>query len=110
MTMTTATKRRRRPERPKMTEAEAKTFTRLSVAIYAQIIEQLACDCEPYADTFTFNRWIAQGMAVRKGEHGIKFHTFVPVEGKTNDDPEAEPYLLPRTLVVFCRHQVEAKP
>lgn len=118
--MSTATKSRngRESRRPKMTAEEARRFDRLSVASYAQVVEQLECGCEPYADIYTFNRWRALGFHVVKGEKAIKFSSWVPVE--TADSKRAEegaeegetagrgPRLLPRTLSVFCRHQVEA--
>jgi len=101
--MTTATK-------TPMTAGEAKSFRKESINSYSQIVEQLIAKgdhvCEPYRDTFTFKRWLAQGFAVQKGEHGIKFQTFVPADGKADENGDREPFLLPRTLVVFCRHQV----
>lgn len=92
-------------DRPKMTPEEAKRFTRTSINSYAQVVEQLGCECEPYQDVFTFNRWKAQGFYVRKGEKAKKLVTWVPVTPK---DENEESYLVPRTLAVFCRHQVEA--
>ena len=104
--MTTAT-RSTRTRRPEMTPEEAQRFDRQSVASFAQVVASLQCECEPYEDVFTFRRWQAQGFHVRKGEHGVKFLSFVPVDGRQSaDGTEHEPYLMPRTLVVFCRCQV----
>lgn len=100
--MTTATKA------PPMTAHQARSFSRESQSSYMQIAAQLTCSCEPYRDTFTFRRWLAQGFAVTKGQKGIKFSSYVPAKGRDAEDSEGEPFLLPRTLVVFCRHQVSA--
>lgn len=124
--MTTATPTRRRYRRPKMTATEARTFERYSMTSMVQIAEAIEerraegvhpeCSCEPYADTFTFNRWKAQGFGVRKGEKAIKFVTWVradngrDVEAEAEaDDDRREPALIMRTVCVFCRCQVEER-
>lgn len=99
-----------------MTSREARSFDRVSPRSYVQVDAQLSCDCKPYDDVYTFKRWIAQGFCVRKGEKAIKLQTFV--EGKRSapdaGDSDAEvrregerPYLVARTLSVFCRCQVK---
>lgn len=103
--MSTATK----SPRPKMTAEQATHFDRMSIASYAQVAEQLTCGCEPYEDVFTFNRWKAQGMHVRKGEKAIRFPSWIRTEGKTDDDGNEQPgRLIARMMPVFCRCQVEA--
>ena len=117
MTTSTATRRKAttRRERPQITAEQARRFTRESLNSYGQIVQALEdrrptahaeCRCEPYVDTFTFGRWIPQGFHVRKGEKAIRLATWVPVEGKEDDD-ESAPYLLPRTVFIFCRCQVD---
>lgn len=110
--MTTTTKRTRK--RPTMTAEQARRFERYSVHSVTQILAQLECDCVPYEDTYTYNRWRAQGFAVRRGERGIRFSTFVPVtnedgeeEFELDEDGELKRRLVVRRLVVFCRCQVE---
>lgn len=92
-------------KKPTMTKEQAQHFDTFSVANILTATNQLAdrgvCDgtCEGYADIFTFNRWRAQGLIVQKGQHGAKITVFVPVE----DESKA----IPRTVTVFCRHQVK---
>jgi hypothetical protein len=46
-------------------------------------------DIRPRENVFTFWAWRALGRQVRRGEHGVKVTTFVPVDKKTDDiDPE----------------------
>lgn len=114
------------------TASEARRFERISEASATQIMLQVTseCGCEPYSDVFTFNRWKAQGFHVRKGEKATKLATYVPAKNslrcaagcgetwtakKTDSGlcpkcgAEGVPAgaLIPRSLSVFCRHQVE---
>ena len=51
---------------------------------------------------------VPQGFHVRKGEKAIRLQTWIPVDPKEDDDDESRsPYLLPRTVMVFCRCQVD---
>ncbi len=93
--MTTATK-------VKMTETEAKSFSRYSVANASHLKSALSCGCEPYKDIFTFGRWIAQGYAVKKGEKAIK----IPVV-RTEDKEDGTTAKIFHNSPVFCRHQVQ---
>jgi antirestriction protein ArdC len=45
---------------------------------------------EPRVNCLTFHAWKALGRKVRKGEHGVKVTTFVPVADKTRTttDPQ----------------------
>ena len=46
-------------------------------------------DIRPRENVFTYNAWRALGRQVRRGEHGVKVTTFVPMDKKTADiDPE----------------------
>ena len=108
--------RRKRPKRPRMTAAEARTFEGgLSLRSAAEVAEQLDCSCEPYADVFTYGRWQAQGFQVRKGEKAIRFSTWIrPGSGEASDDEDdaqgdEQPRLLKRRVFVFCRCQVDEK-
>lgn len=44
-------------------------------------------DIRPRENVFTYNAWRALGRQVRRGEHGVKVVTFVPIGRKA--DPEA---------------------
>jgi len=99
--------------RETLTAETAKQFQGYSAMNAASILAVLHCDCEPYRDVFTYQRWQAQGFQVRKGEHGVRITTWI--EASEKREPEAEPeaerkvYRLPRAVVVFCRCQVDAK-
>lgn len=103
------------PDRPKMTAADARTFDRgIRPQSYGQILrligeraatgEHTACTCEPYRDVFTFKRWKAQAMSVRKGEHAMKLATWIEIGGDDDDDEPGR--LVSRMVPVFCRCQV----
>src|ERR1700739_1707766 len=43
----------------------------------------------PRENVFTYHAWRALGRQVRRGEHGVKVTTFVPMDKKTGEaDPE----------------------
>jgi len=101
--LTTGTTRR-----PKMTAEQAQSFERFSLnnaAILAGAAAARGCECQAYSDWFTYNRWVAQGQQVQRGEHGTKISTYVHGV-KTGDDGKEVEYKFPRTSTVFCRHQV----
>jgi antirestriction protein ArdC len=59
-------------------------------------------DILPRENVFTFNAWRALGRTVKKGEHGVKVVTFVPVEKKDKDTGEVvDRYRKPHTTTVF---------
>lgn len=137
--MATATKTRKpankKAARPKMTATEARTFEATSEKSEDQVLEMLdarreeseqfaGCECSPYSDVFTFDRWIAQGRSVKKGEKSMCLHTFIPVRGRKNaagqeeepaevapraerQDATARPKLRPWRVYLFCRCQTE---
>jgi len=43
-------------------------------------------DIQPRENVFTFNAWKAKGRVVKKGEHGVKVVTFIPVKDKKDPD------------------------
>lgn len=100
----------------RMTATEATQFQGVSMTSIMQV--QLArdsrsaegthatCTCSPYEDIFTFNRWKALGLSVRKGEKALRISSFAPT-GRTREDAET-PILRPVCLALFCRCQVEA--
>lgn len=104
--MTTATKR------PRMTESDARSFDRYSARNAAEAAATLresgACNgtCEPYRDIYTFGRWLAQGRAVRKGEHGAKLSMILTTE-REDENGNLVAVKRPWMTTVFCRCQTE---
>jgi len=65
-------------------------------------------DILPRENVLTFNAWLALGRVVRKGEHGIKVVTFIPMNLK--DAATGEDKFIgrkPRTTTVFHISQTE---
>ena len=91
------------------TPESAQSFHRYSPINAATVKMRLACGCEPYKDVFTYNRWLAMGYQVQRGEHSIKIPVIVERE---NEDNETIKRLFKSH--VFCRCQVkpinESKP
>lgn len=75
----------KRPKR-QLTGQQAIQFERFSLTNAALIQAALTCDCQPYVDTFTYERWKAQGMQVQRGQKGIKIGVLREVPDR--DDPE----------------------
>lgn len=92
-----------------MSELEAKKFESFSEQNYEAVKAELDCECEPYVDVFTFNRWKAQGYSVIKGEKAIRIKTVVSkeIEDKKTGDKELKKF--PKQACVFCRCQVEKR-
>jgi len=67
----------------------------------SQIAAERGCSCQPYVDWFTFHRWLAQGLVVKKGEHGIKLWGL-----RDDTDKSGKVTKKPRVAAVFCRCQV----
>lgn len=63
----------------------------------------------PRENVFTFNAWKALGRQVRRGEHGIKIVTWVPMtKKKTPDDTDPEQIgRRPKTTTVFHVSQTD---
>lgn len=99
--------RQTREQRQRMTAEQATTFEHESAQSAATVAEQLECDCEPYTDVFTFNRWKAQGFSVRKGEKAHRVTGYVPKVEKDATTGEERKRLIPRVNCVFCRCQVD---
>lgn len=68
-------------------------------------------DIRPRENIFTFNAWKALGRHVRKGQHGVKVHTWIPgTEDKTLADGEVvkRSTTYPKTTTVFHVSQTDA--
>jgi antirestriction protein ArdC len=96
----------------KMTPQQAVQFEQTSETS-AQILEaatrERGCNCQPYVDWFTFDRWIAQGKCVKKGEHGVRLMSFQKriVDDKQKGDGSKKEITTPTRVYVFCRCQVK---
>jgi hypothetical protein len=113
-----------------MTAAQARTFEGgESLAAFMAVAELLLarkdedesfseCECEPYADVFTFNRWLAQGYAVKKGQVSLHHTAWIPMKSRDVDAPppkeggeaESRARLRPTFVYLFCRCQVSKAP
>jgi hypothetical protein len=47
-------------------------------------------DIRPRENIFTYNAWRALGRQVRRGEHGVKVCTYIPVRDKADPDESTE--------------------
>ena len=100
-----ATKRRTH-KAPTMSAEDAKRFGRVSYANAAWVMHNLHCDCNPYEDVFTYNRWKAQGYQVRRGEHGIKLAIVHEVSREERDGTTTTRKIF-ASATVFCKCQVD---
>lgn len=118
------------PKRPKMTAYEARYFEGgQSLKAIVAVAEALAerneadeafdeCECEAYTDVFTFNRWLAQGMAVQRGQRAIRHLAWIPMSGGQTAEAESDGdtpidgeqatrrRLRQKITYLFCRCQV----
>ena len=65
----------------------------------------------PCENVFTFHAWKAKGRTVKRGEHGVKVVTYVPMSKTTKDDDgqdQTEEFRRPRAATVF--HVSQTKP
>lgn len=76
-----------------------------SIAILEKATAERGCSCRPYEDWFTFNRWMAFGKVVLKGQHGTKV-PIVRATVKKDSSGEDKIVKFPSTTTVFCRCQV----
>ena len=68
--------------------------------------EQRGCSCQPYQDWFTYKRWKAQALQVKKGEKGYQLTTFASTEVADPKTGEIKKKSRPWRTYVFCRCQV----
>ncbi len=68
-------------------------------------------EINPRENVFTYQAWRALGRQVRKGEHGIKICTFIPMDSKETDPDTGEVKIKtssrPRTTTVFHVSQTD---
>jgi hypothetical protein len=103
--------KRAKAGRPKMTAKEAREFEMYSEK-NASIVEDAAadrgCECVAYESIFTFNRWIAQGRVVIKGQKAtfIEIPNFREiVDEKTGEKKKIR--IGTRRVAVFCKCQTK---
>jgi len=91
--------------------AQATLFSRYSPQNVAIVTDKLSCGCVPYKDVFTYNRWLAQGYQVMRGQHGIHLPVIVRKESEVKQDDgtiKIEARQFRTGAAVFCRHQVKS--
>jgi len=98
-------------------EALNRAVSGSSTANYMSILEGFASkgialdEIQPRENVLTFHAWKALGRVVRKGEHGVKVATFVPVKGKdaeqAEDGKRSTGFKMARTVTVFHISQTE---
>jgi len=96
---------------PKMTSEQAQSFSGYSsanAAVLSAVAETKGCACEPYKQFFTYQRWLAQGFQVQKGEHGIRLTSWIAITKKDADGNEVVTGRRPKGYTVFCKCQVKA--
>lgn len=91
------------------TRTEATTFAKKSEKNAKIIIEAINkrkengeyedCECKPYEDTFTFQRWKKQNFGVKKGEKALAKISYM-------FDDEYENKKKFSSACIFCRCQV----
>lgn len=86
------------------TEALYRARGGVSMANYGAIYEGFAllgisaADIKPRENVLTFNAWRALGRTVKRGEHGVKVVTWIPVKDKTTGELTGK---RPKTATVF---------
>jgi len=94
----------------KMTQEQAITFSGYCGANAEALLvtaESKGCQCMPYQDWFTYQRWLAQGFQVQRGEHGVKLTSWVEIIKKGTDGNEIVTGRRPKSYTAFCRCQVQ---
>ena len=111
-----------RPSREEMQhEALTRAASGQSLANWSAIFEGFMAkgiamdDIRPRENVFTYHAWRALGRQVRRGEHGVKVVTFVPMDapaaGETQPDGDAPKRTggsRPRAATVF--HVTQTDP
>ena len=66
-----------------------------------------AADIQPRINVFTFNAWKALGRTVKRGEHGVKVCTWIPMSKKDSDGNPQPIGRKPRMTTVFHVSQTD---
>jgi len=103
---------KRRYIRQRLTPETAGQFDRFSPQNAAIVRNTLSCDCQPYTDVYTYNRWQEFGLTPAEGS---KAAVYVPTRAtryfRIEGDPETDPETVhadtrPTRAALFCRCQV----
>ena len=96
-------------------QALTNAVTNQSLMNYATIFNEFMSrgipesDIRPRENVFTYNAWLALGRQVRKGEHGVKVVTFVPMTKEDKETGERKGIgRRPWTTTVFHESQTDA--
>lgn len=65
-------------------------------------------EIKPRINIFTFNSWVTQGRRVKKGEHGVKCHTWIVSKSINKTTGEATTGKYPKKTTVFHISQTNA--
>lgn len=93
--MSEATKTKRQPSAAaieRQAESLSKARQGVSLCNYAAIYDGFGAmgipegEIHPRVNVFTFGAWKALGRQVRKGQHGVKVHTRIPVRDTSMDE------------------------
>ena len=77
-------------------------------AIFAGFAEKGITDVQPRVNVFTYDAWKALGRQVRRGEHGVKVTTWIPMTKKDDSAPEGEvSFRRPKSTTVFHVSQTD---
>ena len=100
-------------------EALSRALTNESLSNYPAIFHGFLakgiseCDILPRENVFTYQAWRALGRQVRKGEHGVRICTFIPMETKKTDPKTGEVKLdfssRPKMTTVFHVSQTDKR-
>ena len=120
MTTATATRKgrtRRSPEERHALEQEAlsRAVGNTSTTNYGPMIRDFAArgimDVIPRVNVLTYHAWRAKGRQVKRGEHGVKVISFIPIDRKERDPSTGETKTTtsrrPTTATVFHISQTE---
>lgn len=94
---------------PQQAEALARAQSGQSLANWPAIFEGFAAmgipaaDILPRENVLTFNAWKALGRVVRRGQHGVKVHTWIVAQDKETGETRK----LPRVTTVFHVSQTD---
>ncbi|MDP2367190.1 hypothetical protein [Rhodoferax sp.] len=64
-------------------------------------------DIKPRENVFTFHAWCGVGRCVKRGEHGVKVCTYVPMTRTDPDSGEISSFRSPKQTTVFHISQTE---
>ena len=97
-------------------EALARATSNVSMSNYPAILQGFIdkgipeADIRPRENVFTFDAWRALGRYVRRGEHGVRVLTWVPMTKKDHETGEEKPIgRHPKSAVVFHVSQTEPR-